>query len=270
MDTTVSSAGLASRLKLGPPPTSYSAKSVSLKGRKVSFKGMRIVEVSQNAKTGPVSTTYMNQFTCPSSCPHLGKNCYAESGLVGMHTRRIEREAGELLVDMIGDSEGEFRATATRDFPALMLEHEAHAIKEYLTGKRKLRVHVVGDVVNAETAGFIGRAMIDHEWKHEQPAWTYTHRWREIPNAAWNGAEVLASVEKPEDVLAARIMGYASAITLPYAIHPTQKRYEYMGLTIVPCPAQAKPRKITCSACNLCSETAKLYSRGETIGFAVE
>ncbi len=271
MDTTVLSADLASLLKLGPPPTSSSVRSVSLKGQKVSFKGMRIVEVSQNAKTGPISTTYMNQMTCPKSCPHLNKGCYAENGLVGMHTRRIEREAGEQIAAMVAETKGTILGMdAAKDYPEVMVQHEAKAIIECLTGKRKLRVHVVGDVVSVANAVVIGQAMKQHTAKHGMGAWTYTHRWSEIPNDAWYGASVWASVETPIQVNQARIMGYASALTLPYAKHPTQSQYEWEGLKVIPCPAQKHPRTVTCSTCNLCANSAKMFASGKVLGFSKE
>lgn len=270
MDTTVSSAVLASRLKFGPPPTSYSASPVSLKGRKVSFKGMRIVEVSQNAKTGPISTTYMNQMTCPKSCPHLNKGCYAENGLVGMHTRRIEREAGEQIADMVAATRDAFRMEAAKDYPELIVQQEAKAIRDYLTGERKLRVHVVGDVVTPMNAVEIGTAMLHHTKKHGMGAWTYTHRWSEIPCSAWGGASVWASVETPAQIGQARIMGYPSAVTLPYDKHPTHSQYEWEGFKVIPCPAQRHPRTVTCSTCNLCAQSAKMFTSGKVLGFSKE
>ena len=270
MDTSALSLALVSRLKSGLPPTSYSASLASLRARKVSFKGMRIVEVSQNAKTGPISTTYMNQLTCPSSCPHLGGTCYAEKGLVGMHTRRIEREATDLLQEMLEDNRPQAEHNESMKlFPTLMVLHEAEAIKAHLTGTRKLRVHVVGDIVDGLTATELGLAMNAHRAKHGMPAWTYTHRWREVHKSQWAGANVWASVEKSEDVLAAKLMGYASALTLPGA-HADSKLYEYEGLKIIPCPAQKHPRKVTCATCNICAEPAKMLASGRVLGFAKE
>ena len=271
MDTTVLSAALASQLKLGPPPTSSSVRSVSLKGQKVSFKGMRIVEVSQNAKTGPISTTYMNQMTCPKSCPHLNKGCYAENGLVGMHTRRIEREAGEQITEMVQNTAGTLLGMdAAKDYPEIMVTHEAYAIEQTLSGKRKLRVHVVGDVVTPANAVVMGVAMLRHTAKHGMGAWTYTHRWAEIPYSNWGGASVWASVETPVQVNQARIMGYASALTLPFAKHPTQSQYEWEGLKVIPCPAQKHPRTVTCSTCNLCANSGKMFASGKVLGFSKE
>jgi hypothetical protein len=272
MDTESSYLAAGFLLKSAPLLIKSSAKSASFVGPRPSFKGMRIVEVSQNAKTGPISTTYMSQYTCPSNCPHLGSNCYAEKGLVGMHTRRIAREADEQMDEMRAIHKGKlnddlFRGVV-KDYPELMVSSEASAIRNYLTGKHKLRVHVVGDVVTMANANELGSAMKYHTSKHGKAAWTYTHRWRDIPAISWNGASVWASVEKAKDVAAARLMGYASALCLPS--HPTHKRYEYEGLTVVPCPAQKLPRKVTCSTCNICAESAKMFQSGHVLGFAAE
>lgn len=188
-----------------------------------------------------------------------------------MHTRRIAREADDLMQEMIAmEGRGQAdRNEGVKMFPALMLLHEAEAIRHSLTGQRKLRVHVVGDVVDATTANTLGRAMNHHIHKHGKAAWTYTHRWREIHHAHWSNANVWASVEKSEDVLAAKLAGYASALCLPIP-HKSHGLYEYEGLTIVPCPAQKHPRKVTCATCNICAEPAKMLKSGRVLGFATE
>lgn len=188
-----------------------------------------------------------------------------------MHTRRIEREAGDHISGMVAEIENpELRLTAAKDYPELMVALEAIAIEECLTGKKKLRVHVVGDVVTPANAIAIGEAMNRHKAKHGNGAWTYTHRWREIVASNWKGASVWASVEKPEEVLQARIMGYPSAITLPYGTHPSTSQYEWEGLKVIPCPAQRHPRTVTCSTCNLCANSAKMFSQDKVLGFSKE
>ena len=259
--------GVVGPLKSDPMAHLHYALGALPVGQKPTFRAMRIVEKSQNAKTGPISATYMNQLTCPTSCPHFGNGCYAEKGLVGMHTRRIANEADEALIDMIRESKDP--GDAPRVFGEAMVYCEAAAIMRHLTGERKLRVHVVGDVVTAGNANALGHAMGKHTAKKGKAAWTYTHRWREIPAVSWNGANVWASVEKEEDVQKAKLMGYASALCLP-GPHKSHKIYDLNGLTIVPCPAQKMPRTVTCSTCNICANPDKMLASNRVLGFARE
>jgi hypothetical protein len=43
----------------------------------------------ENRKTGQIPTAYVAKESCPSSCPLLGNGCYAETGNIGLHWRRM-------------------------------------------------------------------------------------------------------------------------------------------------------------------------------------
>jgi hypothetical protein len=43
----------------------------------------------ENRKTGQIPTAYVAKESCPSSCRLLGKGCYAETGNIGPHWRRM-------------------------------------------------------------------------------------------------------------------------------------------------------------------------------------
>jgi len=47
------------------------------------------VEVSDNKKIGPMSATYVSQESCPGDCPHMGNGCFAELGVMAIHTSRL-------------------------------------------------------------------------------------------------------------------------------------------------------------------------------------
>ena len=42
-----------------------------------------------NRKTGDIPTAYVARESCPLGCPLLGKGCYAETGNIGLHWRRM-------------------------------------------------------------------------------------------------------------------------------------------------------------------------------------
>lgn len=205
---------------------------------------------------GGVSATWAPQSTCPSAehgsaepCPFLGAGCYAETGHSGIHTRRINKAAAGRLVE------------------SLALQ-EAEQIVESLSGTRKLRVHVVGDCPTPDSATLIAMAMDAHERKHGQPAWTYTHAWRDVPKDSWLDARVLASCHSAAEAAEAQNRGYAVALTTPE--HPTNKLYQLAGLTVVPCPAQFKhggTRVVTCEHCTLCQSPDLLREERLVVGF---
>jgi hypothetical protein len=45
--------------------------------------------VSGNAKTGPIAVSTSSRATCSPSCPFLGNGCYAESGPLLLHWRKV-------------------------------------------------------------------------------------------------------------------------------------------------------------------------------------
>ena len=96
------------------------------------------VEISHNKKTGPVSATYAAQPSCPPTCPFLGAGCYGESGRVGIHTAKLNKNA--------------------KDSSSVeVAEAEATAI-DGLTGLMDLRVHVVGGCKTDKEAKLVGDA----------------------------------------------------------------------------------------------------------------
>lgn len=214
------------------------------------------VEISGNSKTGKLSATYSSQITCPDSCPHKGTSCYAESGLTGFTTRRINRNASEHL---------DGRTPDFWDRQALAIL-EAELIDQLETGL-PLRVHVVGDCSSNDAAKTVGAAMVRYAKRHDTQAYTYTHAWRYVNRSSWMGASVLASVESTSQIDEAWDRGYAAAIIV--ARHYSDKAYYLKGKLIIPCPAQTRD-DVTCKSCKLCMDSQKLFDRKATIAFAPE
>lgn len=206
------------------------------------------VETSSNAKLGFVSATYASQASCPLSCPWYGNGCYAESGLVGYQTRRLNRSAVRGAVRIA-------RA-------------EAKAI-DALTGDRLLRLHVVGDARTDSAAREIGAAARRYASRGNAPrrgrkVWGYTHAWRTVARASWGDAvSVLASVETVRDARAAMAKGYAAAVVV--TAFERDSAYRIDGVTVVPCPNQT--RGVTCRDCGLCRDDERLRSCGLVIAF---
>jgi hypothetical protein len=199
-----------------------------------------------------VSATWAAQASCPP-CPLRKNGCYAELFRPGLHTNRLNKVAETQLDDP--------------NLQETIAKEEADGIAK-LTGKRKLRVHIVGDCATDATATIVGSAMRAHEMKHGKAAWTYTHGWKTVSKSSWMGARVLASCETVKDVAEARALGWGTALITPP--HPSNKIYKYEGERVIPCPAQFSykgERVVTCEDCSLCQRPEWLKEHAVSIGF---
>lgn len=201
------------------------------------------VEASDNMKTGLVHATYASQNSCPSSCPLRGNGCYAESGPMAIWTRRVN--------------------TAGLDADPLEIAlAEAEAISERLSGRHHLRLHVVGDCATNEAAAIVSEAAL-YVLKKGRKAWTYSHAGADVERRAWGRVSVLASAERPEQVLALQDKGYATAMVIDR--FDSDKLFVRDGIKILPCPNQT--RGVKCTECRLCLDDNRLHANRITIGF---
>ena len=191
-------------------------------------KVVTAVEESRNSKTGIVSATYAPMQSCPKTCKFLDKGCYAQSGHCGFTARRITENVPR------------------KKGPVYIAEAEAKEISK-LTGKYPLRLHVVGDCRTPQAAEIVANAAFKYSLKEDQPVWTYTHAWRDVPRASWGNVSVLASCETFEEVQEANGKGYATCM-IRYA--PFEKRFKWNGFTMQPCLEMTTGKQ--CKDCKLC------------------
>jgi hypothetical protein len=205
------------------------------------------VEAMLSAKVGEVSATYVSQRSCPSSCGFLAGGCYAMNGHMSlMATKPLNRNTP---ADMTAEQ---------------IARLEARAIGE-LSGKRDLRLHIVGDSYTENGTINIANAAEAFMRRGGRKAWTYTHAWRQVPRWAWGDVSVLASCETEADVLEARALGYAAAIVVE--THGTAKRHQDGQLQVLPCPEQT--RGVPCVSCRLCMDDRRLLASETVIAFAI-
>lgn len=50
----------------------------------------RFTRISGNSKTGPIPVTISDKKTCPSTCPHKDKTCYARFGNTNIHWDKVD------------------------------------------------------------------------------------------------------------------------------------------------------------------------------------
>lgn len=201
-----------------------------------------LVLSSQNRKLGEASATYLPLTTCPDTCLHKGKGCYAEHGHVGMHARK--KESKGIAPHVWGNLEYEDIVLACKR-------------KEDI---RPLRLHVSGDVTN------IGNVWLLSNITWRPKVWTYTHRHRIVHREAWGKVSVLASCDTREDIEHALDTGYAPASVVSRFESNAPFRPAKSSVWLIPCPNQTKG--ITCVQCGLCLEDRRLRQKGYGIAFA--
>ena len=206
-----------------------------------------------------MGATYKSiKLTCPKDCP-LKDDCYADRGLVGFTTHRLDSFVGTGPADRT---------------PEACARDEATQLDALRTGN-KHRAQVSGDSRTPAAATITGSAMVRYERRNRAKAYTYTHAYNPKYNQGvgvlksdWAGARVMASCHNQDDIDIATANGYGStAVVLPER-HPSNKVYtvQALSLQVVPCPAQFKDSNVTCSECNLCQQT-DLTKRGLCVGF---
>jgi hypothetical protein len=212
---------------------------------RVSIPSAIAVEETRNHKTGKVSVTMASQSSCPSTCPFVASGCYAESGPQSWTTAKLNRSR---ITD-----------------PVTIAREEAKAIGT-LSGTRPLRLHVVGDCTSDESARILARAVKAYKRRGNQPAWTYTHAWRDISRCSFGSISALASCESTEQVKTASAKGYAAVLVVDR--FESEKAYTTADdIKIVPCPQQTG-RTENCATCKLCWDDARLREMRVTVGFA--
>lgn len=217
----------------------------------MSVKFATLVLKSKNEKVGDASATYASiDGSCPKTCAHKDKGCYAQLGNVGIHTIRLNG----------------VNNTRVRQDAREVARSEARQIKAaILAGQdtRPLRLHVAGDCRTVSATKTLSKAV--EGWKNK--VWTYTHAWKVVPRQNWGTVSVLASVDRSEDMALALEMGYAPAVVVDH--HPENgKAYIRAedGIRVIPCPAQT--RGITCVKCGLCLSADRLAETRSAISFA--
>lgn len=220
---------------------------VALKAKTAIF-----VARSKNEKTGPVSVTYASiDGSCPKDCMHRDAGCYAQTGMVGIQTNRLNKN----------------NKTRGRSDAREIAREEARYIRAAIANgenTQAMRLHVAGDCRTASAARTVSSAC--EGWNN--PVWTYTHAWKVVDRENWGNVSVLASVDKSEDISLAFERGYAPAIVV--SEHPTDGKSFVRAednIRIIPCPAQTR-ENVTCDTCKLCWNAARLHATRSAISFA--
>lgn len=228
-----------------PPPRGI-VRDGRNKGRFPSMN-YHLTPVSANAKTGPIPVTTSSKATCWKGCPFYGNVCYASTGPLALHWRKVsEGDRGgsfaELLEKIKAFPKGQlWRHNQAGDLPGEGSQIDAQMLAELVEANRGRK-------------GF-----------------TYSHKPLTTANATLiayanrNGftVNVSANTLADADKVALRHPDLPICVVVPEG---TPKRTTTpAGREVRLCPAEKKGSGINCANCKLCSKATRSYIIGFTV-----
>jgi hypothetical protein len=215
---------------------------------------IHFTRLSSNAKTGPIPVSTSSANTCPDVCPLKGSGCYAETGPVSWHWKKVSK-------GLRGGTHDE------------LLGHVASLPKDQLW-----RANAAGDLMTLQGEQ---RAFIDVDALQEltkantgRKGFTYTHHaMHDSAAAVWNREVVsIANINGFTINLSANDLDHADmladlnvgpVVTIMLEGSP-KVQHTAKGRTVVQCPATYND-DITCANCGIC----QVATRKAIIGFPV-
>lgn len=193
------------------------------------------INLKGNSKTA-IPTTRSWRGSCPSSCPLMGKSCYAENFPMVRHWEKLSRE-GISYEELLARIKALRRNTLWR-----------HNDAGDLMGN--------GDTIDLTAL----TALVDAN--RGRRGFTYTHwSWRTNEGLLkWsnrNGFTINISTKGVDDALEAFHAGLPTTVIVNTN---GQKQVKVGGVRIVICPAQRK--KMTCAECGICQTPDRNYIIG--------
>ena len=193
---------------------------------------VHITARSGNAKTGPIPVTTTERASCPTTCPFYDKGCYAKSGPLALHWRKVSD--GERGTDWQGLTK------FVRSLPERQLwRHNQAGDLPHINGQ--INGSLLGELVRANKG---------------KRGFTYTHHKLDAGLNTWYiatanqlGFTVNVSTESKDDAVTAFNKGLPAVVVVP-SDHADSAEHD--GVKFVTCPAQT--RDVTCAECGLCSQ----------------
>ena len=198
---------------------------------------------SANAKTGPIPVTTTSQDSCDPSCPFMGHGCYAESGPLALHWRKVTNgERGinwDAFVAVIASMPDNtlWRHNQAGDLPGIGASIDAGKLAQLVNA-------------NAGKRGFT--------YTHKTPTTANRQAIREANEGGFTinlSANNLAHADELSDLDIGPVV-----VVMP---RDAQNTVTPAGRRVVICPAETRD-DVTCETCQLC---ARRDRNGIIIGF---
>lgn len=191
--------------------------------------------VSSNKKTGPIPVSTSSAETCPGVCPFKAKGCYAKSGPLAIHWKKITEKSR-------GSSNEKF-LNQIKSLPKNQLWRHNQAGDLYGKGD-KIDVNLLAELVEANKG---------------KRGFAYTHKpakgenLRAIQNANKNGFTINLSANNIKH--ADELVGKGAPVVC--VVDSEEKRKSFLtpkGNKVVICPATYR-NNVNCSTCQLCQKS---------------
>lgn len=204
-----------------------------------------LIEKSENKKTGRIAVSTSSANTCPDACPLKHAGCYADSGPLNWHWRKVTQGDRGL------------------DYDAFLARVKA------LPAGSMFRHNQAGDLPGYNNTIDYDKTLELARAANHLQGFTYTHK----PMVGLNAETVETvnretrftinisadSLSEADEMLALNIAPVA--VTLPYMANPPKTLKTPQGNTVSICPAQRSER--TCKDCGLCARK----QRSAIVGF---
>lgn len=202
---------------------------------------------SSNAKTGPIPVTTTGQQSCPEVCPLKGSGCYAETGPISWHWKKVTNGIkGGTYDDMLDEISRLPKGQLWRHNAAGDLLHD-------------------NEVIDAKAL----QALVKANNKSKSKGFTYTHHDMNhmvnraaVATANTGGFTVNISANSIEHADELKALNIAPVVTI-MPLDCEKVTQTPAGNTIVQCPATYSD--ITCANCGIC----QVATRKAIIGFPV-
>ncbi|MGK3998867.1 hypothetical protein [Sorangium sp. So ce1024] len=193
--------------------------------------------------------------TCSAARAFRGGGRFAEAGFTRFTAQKLDAAAWGLTVEQVIAEEARLIDGAF---------DEGRVPQDGARGGRDLWLHGGGDVGSAARIRLLAGAADRWHDRGGGAVGSFTHAWREVPGDAWGSISVLASVEKPHDIEAARAARDAATVVDEF---PSDEGFSLRGSNakIVPCPAETRGK--ACVERRLCLDADKLARRNVAIAF---
>jgi hypothetical protein len=219
--------------------------------------------VSGNSKTGPIPTTVTNSASCPSACPFDKSGCYAQTGMVAMHWRKLDKVASGAV------------SAGAKGYGTPLDQSQLVGAIQALPKGQLWRHNVAGDLPHTEQT--IQGDFLQEITKANQgkKGFTYTHH--EVINNKVNRQLIKQANDYGFTInLSANDIGHADklqALNIGPVVCVIADEWKQgdkktiqttAGNTIVICPAVTDDN-MTCDKCGVCA----IATRKSIIGFPV-
>ena len=210
---------------------------------------VHITKKSSNRKIGNIPCSITEESSCSPTCPFINSGCYAKTGPVSWHWKKVSNGTQSNTTDWAG------LCSFIKDLP----------------DNQMMRINVAGDLkhFNGNIDTFALNQLV--KANKNKKAWTYTHHkmnrdnFEAVKHANKNGFTINLSANNPEH--ADKLAKHGVPVAVVVGDKPIKKTPQ--GRPVAMCPYQKTKDSvdiITCDRCRLCQNN----KRRSIVGFLTE